>query len=144
MLLEDPDDPAPDADAVDADYADADADADDPSRAKWSWLETMSNATPRATAQFLLATDGSEGVRVRLAAALASARGAVAGYVPTASFAVVGAPPAAAAAEKVPGMLWVGPLTPADRTARDWDVILSLLADVYSAKGGNEVGDRRE
>ena len=122
-LLEDPDD---------AD--DADADADDPSVAKWSWLETMGNATSHSTAQFLVATDGGEGTRVALAAALASAtagRAAVVGYIPTASFAVVGTPAAAAAAEAVPGVLWVGPLTPADRTARAWDVILPLLADVY-------------
>ena len=99
----------------------------------------MGNATSTSTAQFLVATDGSEGARVRLAAALSSTRGAVVGYVPTASFVVVGTPATAAAAEALSGdVLWVGPLTPADRTARAWDVLLPLLTDVYNDDESND------
>ena len=119
---------------------DLDGDGDDASRAKWTWLEMMGNATSRSTAQFLVVTDGSERVQIALAAALASAGGAVAGYVPVASFVVVGTPTAAAAAMAVPGVLWVGPLTPADRTTRTWDFILPLLAQVYAARSGTAVG----
>ena len=119
---------------------DEDEDGDDASRAKWTWLETLGNATSHSTAQFLVATDGSARARVALVAALSAAGGAVTGYLPVAAFSVVGSPATAAAAEAVSGVIWVGPLTPADRTARAWDVILPLLADVLAARAGTGTG----
>ena len=120
---------------------DEDKDGDDASRSKWTRLETLGNATSHSTAQFLVATDGSEGGRVALAAALSAAGGAITGYLPVAAFSVVGSPAAAAAAEAVSGVIWVGPLTPTDRTARVWDIILPLLADVYAVGAGTGTGE---
>jgi len=117
-----------------------DVNGSDASRAKWTWLETLGNATSHSTVQFMVATDGSESGRSALATALSATGAAVTGYLPVAAFSVVGSPAAAAAAEAVSGVIWVGPLTPLDRTARAWDVILSLLAEVYITGAGVGIG----
>ena len=53
-------------------------------------------------------------------------------YVPVGAFVAVGGPLAAAATMALPDVLWVGALTPADRTARAWDAILAAVESLVA------------
>ena len=97
----------------------------DPTAPAWTHLEVMGDATPDSFAQFLVATNGDPRVVDALVAAVVPLGGAVGGVVPTATRVVVGDPSVAAAARDVPGVLWVGPLTPQDVTSRAFDEMLA-------------------
>ena len=97
----------------------------DPTAPAWTHLEVMGDATPDSFAQFLVATNGDPRVVDALVAAVVPLGGAVGGAVPTATRVVVGDPSVAAAARDVPGVLWVGPLTPQDVTSRAFDEMLA-------------------
>ena len=96
----------------------------DPTAPAWTHLEVMGDATPDSFAQFLVATNGDPRVVDALVAA-AFPRRRRGGVVPTATRVVVGDPSVAAAARDVPGVLWVGPLTPQDVTSRAFDEMLA-------------------
>ena len=110
----------------------APAELDDPAAPAWTHLEVMGDATPVSFAQFLVATDGDPRVVDALVAAVVPLGGAVGAVVPAATRVVVGDPSVAAAARDVPGVLWVGPLTPQDVTSRAFDAMFRV-ADARDA-----------
>jgi hypothetical protein len=94
---------------------------------EWTHIETMGDVTPASTVQFLIATDGSGESQTAIASVLKQTGGGIVGAVSFGSFVAVGGPTTAVSVERVRGVLWIGPLTPADRTARAWDAILSRV-----------------
>ena len=88
-----------------------DDDDDDGGRAWTDPGAFGANASRASVAQFIVATDGRDGIRSSLASALRPFDGSfLAGVVPIASYIAVGGPAAAAAAAALPGVTWVGPL----------------------------------
>ena len=80
--------------------------------------------------QFIVVTDGEEATRAEVSSTLRAAGARKCGFVSVGSFVVVGTPSSAAAVRRVEGVSWVGSLTPADRTARAWDIVLPALEGV--------------
>ena len=86
--------------------------------------------SPVSAFQFIVVTDGEEATRAEVSSTLRAAGARKCGFVSVSSFVVVGTPSSAAVVRRVEGVSWVGSLTPADRTARAWDIVLPALERV--------------
>ena len=103
-------------------------DDDESAGVTWSQPEDIgADAKATSTSQLLVVTDGRVGVIDALRASLESSGGSLGEVVPTKSWIVIGGPDAARAASEVPGVMWVGPLSPQDAIARAWDPILAAI-----------------
>ena len=91
------------------------------------------NASRASVAQFIAATDGRGGFIVARVRASSFDGSFLAGVVPVASYIAVGGPAAAAAAAALPGVTWVGPLTPGDVAAASWDGVLNELPNALAS-----------